>query len=68
MQILSWKKGSYGYLTKIPIETEISESLTLWEITMEITKAHIHTKRRQFIKITRITDNLKEDEILIYLD
>ena len=31
-------------------------------------KAHIHTKRRQFTEITRITDNLNEDEILIHLD
>ena len=31
-------------------------------------KAHVHTKRRQFTEITRITDNLNEDEILIHLD
>ena len=63
-----WKKGADGCLTKIRIETEISESLTLWQTTIEIMKAQIHTKRRQFKEITRITDNLNEDEIWIHLD
>ena len=62
------KEGADGYLTKIRIETEIFESLTLWQTTIDIMKAHIHTKRRQFTEITRITNNLNEDEILIHLD
>ena len=48
-----WKKGADGYLTKIRIETEISQWLTLWQIIIEIMKAHVHTKRRQFTEITQ---------------
>ena len=36
MQILPVEKG--GYLTKMRIETEMSESLTLWQTTIEIMK------------------------------
>ena len=53
-----WKRGADGHLTKIRIETEISESLTLWQTTIKIMKAHIHTKRTEFTEITRITVNL----------
>ena len=63
-----WKKGADGYLTKIRIETEISNSLALWQTTIEIMKAQIHTKRRQFTEITRITNSLTESEILIHLN
>ena len=62
------KKGADGYLTKIRIETEISESLTLWQTVIEIMKAHIHTNRRYFTEIARITNNLNENEILIHSD
>ena len=47
-----------GGLTKIRIETKISESLTLWQTAIKIMKAHIHAKRREFTEITGITDNL----------
>ena len=36
------KKGADGYLTKTHIETGISESLTLWQTTIEMVKVHIH--------------------------
>ena len=68
MQILSVEKGTVGYLSKICIKTEISESLTSGQTTIEIIKAHIHGKRRQFTGITPITGNINEHEILIHLD
>ena len=72
MQIFTVDKkggwGADGYLNKIRMETEISESLTLWQTKIEIMKVHIHKKGRQFTEITRMTNNINEDEISIHLD
>jgi len=50
------------------MKTDIEESLVSWQNKVEIIKAHIYTKRRQFAEIKRVTDELGEDEIVIHLD
>jgi len=50
------------------MKTDIEESLVSWQNKVEIIKAHIYTKRRQFAEIKRVTDDLGEDEIVIHLD
>ena len=50
------------------MRTDIEESLVSWQNRVEIIKAHIYTKRRQFAEIKRITDELGKDEIMIHLD
>ena len=57
------EKGSDGCLTKFKMKTDIRESLVSWQNKVEIIKAHVYTKRRQFAEIKRITD-----EIVIHLN
>ena len=68
VKFLQWKRGADGYLTKVRTEVDIAEALGLWQSMVEVLKAHIYTKRRQFFEIRRITENLNEGELLIHLD
>ena len=56
-------------LPKIPDSSGFSKLVKVWisppDISSSIGNSH---KRRQFTEITRITNNLNEDEILIHLD
>jgi len=63
-----WMKGADGYLAKIKLQVPINDALALWQTTIETIKLHIHTKRRQFAEIRRLTDNLSDNEMLIHLD
>ena len=68
VKFLQWKKNETGYLTKMEIELEIDDALEMWQEKVITLKKHIYTKRQQQAEFKRLKEEIKENEIIIYLD
>ena len=62
-----WKEDDDGYLTKLMVEADADEVLSLWKSMVETLKEHIHYKRRLFKETHLLKVGVTMEEILIHL-
>lgn len=55
-------------MTKLVQEVSIDDALEIWQNSVTILKKHIYSKRVQQSTLQSIKQNLKDDEIMIYVD
>ena len=68
IQFYQWKKNDVGYITKVHVVISVEQALALWQEKIISLKKHIYTKRQQYAECKRMKAELKETELMVYVD
>ena len=68
IQFYQWKKNDAGYITKMHVVINIEQVLELWQEKITALKKHIFPKRQQYAECKRMKAELRETELMIYVD